>query len=57
MYSQPPLCFYQKIINENKFDKIFILSNGHENPVIGRLLKLYPGIRYLIILYSWKSSI
>ena len=47
MYSQPPLCFYQKIINENKFDKIFILSNGHENPVIGRLLKLYPGIRYI----------
>ena len=47
IYSQPPLCFYQKIINENKFSKIFILSNGHENPVIGKLLKLYPGARYI----------
>ena len=47
MYSQPPLCFYQKIINENKFSKIFILSNGHENPGIGKLLKLYPGARYI----------
>ena len=28
-YSQPPLCFYQKIINENNFTNIFLLSNGH----------------------------
>ena len=28
MYLQPPLCFYRKIINENDFDKIYILSNG-----------------------------
>ena len=47
MYSQPPLCFYQKIINENKFGNIFILSNGHENPVIAKLLQLYPGARYI----------
>ena len=46
-YSQPPLCFYQKIINENKFDKIYILSNGHENPVVDKLLKLYPKIKYM----------
>ena len=47
MYSQPSLCFYQKIINENKFNKIFILSNGFENPVIGKLKKAYPKIKYL----------
>ena len=46
-YAQPPLCFYQKIINENKFEKITILSNGHENPVVDRLLKMYPKIRYI----------
>ena len=47
MYSQPPLCFYQKIINENKYGNIFILSNGHENPVVDRLLYLYPKIKYI----------
>ena len=46
-YAQPPLCFYQKIINENRYDNIFILSNGHENPVVDALLKLYPKIKFL----------
>lgn len=46
-YSQPPLCFYQKIIIENKFNKIFILSNGHENPVVDELLKKYRKIKYI----------
>ena len=46
-YAQPPLCFYQKIIIENKFENITILSNGHENPVVDRLLKMYPEIKYI----------
>ena len=46
-YGQPPLCFYQKIINKNKYENIFIISNGHENPVVDELLKLYPKIKYL----------
>ena len=45
-YAQPPLCFYQKIINENNYNKTFIVSNGHENPVVDELLKLYPDIKY-----------
>lgn len=47
MYSQPPLCFYQKIIYENKYNNIFILSNGHENPVVDKLLDLYTKIKYI----------
>ena len=47
LYAQPPLCFYQKIIIENNFNKIFIISNGHENPVVDELLKLYPKIKYV----------
>ena len=45
-YAQPPLCFYKKIINENKisYNKIFLISNGHENPIVDILLKLYPQI-------------
>jgi len=47
LYSQPPLCFYKKIINENKYKNIFILANGHENPVVDELLKIYPNIKYM----------
>ena len=45
-YAQPPLCFYKKIINENKYKNIYIISIGHENPVIDQLLKIYPEIKY-----------
>ena len=45
-YAQPPLCFYQKIINDNNFNKIYILSNGHENPVVDRLLNFNPKIEF-----------
>ena len=45
-YYQPPLCFYKKIIKENNFEHITILSNGYENPVVNELIKLYPKIHY-----------
>ena len=45
-YSQPPLCFYQKIIQENKFQNIYLVSNGKENPLVDILLNLYPNIQY-----------
>lgn len=45
-YSQPPLCFYKKILNEYKFEKIFIISQGKNNPVIRRLLNLNKNIIY-----------
>jgi len=56
-YSQPPLCFYQKIINENNFSKIYILSNGHENPVVDELLKLYPKIKYIHGKLEYDTSV
>ena len=46
-YSQPPLCFYQKIINDNKFEKVWIISNGLENPVIFKLLNLYINVKFI----------
>ena len=46
-YSQPPLCFYQRIINEKIYKNSYIVSNGHENPVVDKLLKLYPEIKYI----------
>ena len=41
------MCFYQKIIDEYKFSNIYILSNGHENPVVDELLNDYVNIKYL----------
>lgn len=45
-YSQPPLCFYKKVINENKFRKIYIISENKKNPVIDKLIEVYPTIIY-----------
>ena len=45
-YAQPPLCFYETIINNNKFNNIYIISENKLNPVINKLLKKYPNIIY-----------
>ena len=33
-YSQPPLCFYRKILQNFKFRKVFIISENKNNPII-----------------------
>ena len=43
-YSQPPLCFYQKILKNFKFDNIYIISGNNNNPVIKKLLEEFPNI-------------
>ena len=45
-YSQPPLCFYQKILKNFKFKKIYIVAINDNNPVINHLLKEFPNIIY-----------
>jgi len=45
-YAQPPLCFYQNILNNFKFKNIYIISVSHNNPVINKLLNEYPNIIY-----------
>lgn len=40
-YIQPPLSFYEKIINENKNKKISIVYENTLNPVINKLLEKY----------------
>ena len=37
-YAQPPLCFYERIIKENNFNKIYIISQDRGNPVIDKLI-------------------
>jgi len=45
-YFQPPLCFYKTIIEIYNFRKIYLVSNGKENPVVNELLKSYNNIKY-----------
>ena len=43
-YSQPPLCFYEKILHKFNFKNIYIISENKNNPVIEKLLSKYPNI-------------
>lgn len=44
-YYQPPFCFYEKIMDEFKFDKVYIISEDKINPVIQKLLNKYSNIK------------
>jgi len=43
-YSQPPLCFYKKILNNFRFKNIYIISIDNLNPIIEPLIKEFPKI-------------
>lgn len=45
-YAQPPLCFYQNILNNFKFRYSYIISENKLNPVIPILLKEYSFLKY-----------
>jgi len=44
-YFQPPLCFYEEILNQFIFRKITIISEDMSNPTIKKLLEEYPYIK------------
>lgn len=45
-YTPAPYCFYQKILNNFKFNNIFIISVDDKSPIIGKLLTDYPNIKH-----------
>ena len=46
-YAQPPLCFYERILNNYNFSKIYLISiDDIYNPVIQKLRKKYKKIIY-----------
>ena len=47
-YSQPPLCFYQKIILKYNYKKYYLIAENKNNPVINYLLIQFPNIIYNI---------
>lgn len=48
VYSQPPLCFYEKIIKSHNFKNIYLISQDNLNIVVDSLIKKYPKIIFNI---------
>ena len=47
VYAQPPLCFYQKILNNFFFKNIYIVAENRKNPLIDLLSKEFPEIIFI----------
>ena len=47
-YAQPPFCFYKKILNNYKFNNIYLIAENKNNPVINQLLIYFPNIIFNI---------
>lgn len=45
-YYPPPLSYYVNILRNNNFNQIIIVSEDEKNPVVNKLLKLYPYSTY-----------
>ena len=67
-YAQPPLCFYREILNNIKFNKVYLIAQDKNNPIIEKILKEYSNvifmqnslkedISYLINAYNIVASI
>lgn len=46
LYAQPPLCFYEEILNKFNFRKIRIIAEDKLNPIVPILLEEYNYIKY-----------
>lgn len=56
-YSQPPLCYYEKIINKIKFKNIYIISMDTSNIIIDALLRKYNNIEHNINSFEYDISL
>lgn len=46
--SLPPFYYYDTILSNNNFDNIYIIAEDNKNPVIQKLCKKYPNIKFEI---------
>ena len=56
-YIQPPLCYYEKLIDYNKFNKIYIISKDKTNVVIELLINKYKHIKFDYHHYEYDISL
>ena len=45
-YRQPPYCFYKKLLENYEFNKIYLIAENLNNPVIHHILNNFPNIIY-----------
>lgn len=46
LYKPPPLSYYQEIIDNNNYQNIYLIAKDDINPVINKLLEIYPQIKW-----------
>ena len=46
LYSQPPLCFYYKILDNYMFRNYYLIAENKNNPVVAKILEIKPNIIY-----------
>jgi hypothetical protein len=46
-FIQPPYSFYEKIIKENNYNKIYILTENCNNPIIPKIMKNFDNVYFL----------
>ena len=46
LYLPPPISYYINIIKTNKYKKIYMISEDMSNPIISKLLEIYPNIQF-----------
>ena len=46
LYRQPPFCFYKKMLENYEFNKIYLVAENMNNPVIHHILNNFPNIIY-----------
>ena len=65
-YAQPPLCFYEKIIDNNKFKNIYIIASDRDNIILDALINKYKYIifeqhdfqyDFALIVYAYNFAI
>ena len=56
-YPQPPLCFYEKIIDNNKYNNIYIVSMDKKNIIVDALLNKYKQIIFQTHDYKYDLSL
>ena len=45
-YAQPPFCFYRTIINNYKFNNVYLIAQDKYNPIIDKILNEYTNVIY-----------